>query len=153
MKRTYGFVILAAALLMACGNDGLGPQSGPLRLEAAVGWSSLRLGDTTSLVFRLRNVGNESLVLTFSNTCQILPYITISDQVVYPSGGAWGCFDALTSLTLAPGAERVTSVLVRGGAQGTYPAVRLLPGQYFAYARLEHRDFPLPSVRVSFRVD
>src|SRR2546422_11551381 len=88
MKRTYGFVILAAALLMACGNDGLGPQSGPLRLEAAVGWSSLRLGDTTSLVFRLRNVGNESLVLTFSNTCQILPYITISDQVVYPSRGA-----------------------------------------------------------------
>jgi hypothetical protein len=100
-------------------------------------------------------MGNESLVLTFSNTCQVLPYITTrrSDEVVYPSGGAWGCYDALTSLTLAPGAERVTSVLVRGGAQATYPAVPLLPGQYFAYARLEHRDFPLQSARVFVRVD
>src|SRR6266511_2729617 len=148
-------LILAAALLTACGSDGLGPQSGPLRLEAAVGRSSLRFGDTTSLVFRLRNVGTDSLVLNFSDTCQILPYITTprSDQVVYPSGGAWGCFDALTSLTLAPGAEKVTSVLVRGGAQATYPAVPLLPSQYLAYARLAHRDFPLQSARVSLRVD
>jgi len=155
MKRTHDFVILAAALLTACGGDGIGPQSGPLRLDAAVGRSSLGFGDTTSLVFRLRNVGNDSLVLAFSNTCQILPYITTrrSDEVVYPSGGAWGCYDALTSLTLAPGAEKVISVLVRGGAQAAYPAVSLLPGQYVAYARLEHRDFPLQSATVSFSVD
>lgn len=155
MKPTNGFAILAAAVLTACGSNGLGPQSAALRLEAAIGRSSIRFGDTTSLVFRLRNLGDDSLVLTFSNTCQILPYITTrrSDEVVYPSSGAWGCYEALTTLTLAPGAERVTSVLVRGGAQATYPGVPLLPGQYVAYARLEHRDFPLRSARVSFRVD
>jgi hypothetical protein len=155
MKRTHAFVILAAAVLTACGSDGLAPSSGSLRLEAAVSRSSLRFGDTTSLVFRLRNVGNDSLVLNFSNSCQILPYITTesSDEVVYPSSGAWGCYEALSSFTLAPGGERVTSVLVHGGASATYPAVPLLPGQYFAYARLEHRDFPLQSARVSVRVD
>ena len=120
-----------------------------------MGRSSLQFGDTTSLIFRLRNLGSDSVVLTFSSTCQVLPYITTqrSDEVVYPSSGTWGCYQALTTLTLAPGAERVTSVLVRGGAQAIDATVPLLPGQYFAYARLEHRDFPLQSASVSFRVD
>jgi hypothetical protein len=155
MKPTYGFAIAAAAVLTGCGRDGLGPQSGPLRLDTSIGRSSLRVGDTTSLVFSLRNMGNDTLVLRFNDSCQILPYITTAhgDAIVYPSGGAWGCYDALTSFTLAPGAERVTSVVVRGGAEATYPAVPLLPGQYVAYARLEHRDLPLRSAGVAFRVE
>jgi hypothetical protein len=153
MKRATGFMILAAAVLTACGNDGLGPQRGALRLEATIGRSSIRFGDTTSLVFRLRNLSSDTVALTFSNSCQILPYITTRrDQPVHPSSGDWGCYAAITGLTLAPGAEKAISVLVRGGAPGTYPGVPLLPGQYLAYARLEHPDFPLRSVTVAFSV-
>jgi len=155
MRCAIALGTLAAAALTACGGEGVGPQHGPLRLDAAVGRSVIRFGDTTSLVFRLRNLSDDSVVLTFNDSCQVLPYITTrrADQVVHPSGGAWGCFDIITTLTLAPRGERVTAVLVRGGAEAIHPAISLLPGQYRAYARLDHPDFPLRSASVSFRIE
>jgi hypothetical protein len=164
MKHTSALITASAAFLAACGTDGLGPQLGSLaqgpqlgslRLDASIGRSTIGFGDTTSIVFRLRNLGSDSIVLSFSNSCQVLPYITTPrpDEVVHPGGGSWGCYQALTSLALGPGAEHVTSVLVRGGAQASYPAIVLLPGEYRAYARLEHRDFPLRSATIAFRVD
>ena len=154
MKPTKLFALLALVTLTSCASDGLEPQTGPLRLDAAIGQSTLRVGDTTSLVFRLRNVSNESLALNFNTSCQILPYITTrGDAGVYPSGGEWGCYLVLTNFTLAPGTERVLAVLVRGGAQATDPGVSILPGAYVAYARLEHPDFPLRSASVTFDVN
>ncbi len=155
MSIARRIAVLTSVALAACGSDTLGPPGGLLRLEASIGRARIQLGDTTSLVFRLRNVSHESLTLNFSDSCQILPYITAGagDQVVYPSGGAWGCYLALTRFTLAPGAERVVSVLVRGGAQATDPGFPLQAGQYQAYAQLEHPDFPVRSASVSFRVE
>jgi len=155
MKQISVLVALSAALLVACGNDGLAPEGGPLRLEATIGRSTIGVGDTTSIVFRLRNVSRETVALSFPDSCQVVPYITTPrvDEVVYPSGGAWGCLTVITQLVLAPGAEHVTKVLVRGGAQPMNPAVPLVPGEYRAYARLEHPSFPLRSVSIAFRVD
>ena len=153
MKPTKLFALLALVTLTSCTSDGLELPTDPLRLDAAIGQSTLRVGDTTTLVFRLRNVSNESLALNFNTSCQILPYITTrGDAVVYPSGGEWGCYLALTNFTLAPGTERVLSVLVRGGAQASNPGVSILPGAYVAYARLEHPDFPLRSASVTFDI-
>jgi len=164
MKHTAALITVSAAFLGACGADGLGPrpgslvqgpQLGSLRLDASIGRSTIGFGDTTSIVFRLRNLSSDSIVLSFSDGCQVLPYITTPrpDEVVHPQGGSWGCYLALTSLALGPGAEHVTSVRVVGGAQATYPAIPLLPGEYRAYARLEHDDFPLRSPTIAFRVE
>ena len=154
MKLTKLVALFALVTFIACANDGLGPQTGPLRLDAAIGQSTLRIGDTTSLVFRLRNVSSESLAFKFNTSCQVLPYITTRDDaVVYPNGGEWGCYLVLTNFTLAPGTERVLTVLVHGGAQATDPGISILPGAYVAYARLDHPDFPLRSASVTLRVN
>jgi hypothetical protein len=155
MKQTSVLITVCAALLVACGNDGTRPGDEPLRLDATIGRSTIGFGDTTSIVFRLRNLSSDSIVLSFLSSCQVLPYITTprADEVVYPSAGAWGCYAVLTNLVLGPGAEHVTTVLVHGGPQVTYPAIPLLPGEYRAYARLEHADFPLRSATITFRVD
>src|SRR5436309_3420817 len=156
MKPTSLLIIVPAALLLlACGHDGLGPGDEGLQLEASIGRSTISFGDTTSIVFRLRNLSKDTITLSFQDSCQVLPYITTprADEVVYPSGGAWGCLTVVTSLVLAPGAERVTAVLVRGAAQASYPAIALQPGEYRAYARLGHPRFPLRSRTIAFRID
>jgi hypothetical protein len=155
MRQISLVVAFSAALLVACRNDGLAPEGGPLRLEATIGRSTIEIGDTTSIVFRLRNVSQETVSLSFPDSCQVVPYITTLrvDEVVYPSGGAWGCLTVVTQLVLSPGAEHVTKVLVSGGAQPMTPAVPLVRGEYRAYARLEHPRFPLQSATVAFRVD
>ena len=163
MRLIHFVATHAVAALTACASDAVGPESGSLRLEATIGRSVLQTGDTTSLVFRLRNVGDTTVVLGFGTSCQVLPYITTSHKAaVYPSSGNWGCLAVVTRLSLDPGAEKVITVLVRGGADvgtpgsyfGSIPnAVPLLPGAYLAFARLEHPDVTLRSVSVSFRVN
>ena len=163
MKPLTAVVILISPLVTACVNDALAPQPGPLQLEAAIARSTLGIGDTASIVFRLRNLTSDSIVLNFNDSCQILPYITTrhADQVVHPSGGDWGCYQVVMSLTLAPEAAETLTVLVRGGALATgpgglrqdrHPAIPLLPGEYLAFARLEHPDFLLRSPMLAIRV-
>lgn len=154
MKLSTCLLTLLAAAATACHSEGVGPQTGALRLDATIARSTIALGDTTSIVFHLRNLGADSVTLRFLNSCQILPYIATeeAEHMVYPSGGDWGCYEVLTSLTLAPGAEKTHTVLVRAGAQQSYPAVALLPGQYVAFARLDHPDYPLQSARLSLTV-
>jgi len=154
MKQTSVFISVFAALFAAC-SDGLAPNGEALRLDATIGRATIGFGDTTSIVFRLQNLSSDTIALSFPDSCQVLPYITTprADEVVYPGGGAWGCLTVVTSLVLGPGAERVTRVLVRGGAQAGYPAVPLLPGEYRAYARFVHPRFPLRSTSIAFRVN
>ena len=154
MKRLT-LIILISVSLTACVGDNLEPGAAPLRLEARIGRAALRSGDTTSIVFTLRNVTADSIVLHFNDSCQILPYITgrHADHVVHPSGGQWGCYQALTSLHLAPLAAETVTVLVRGGAPVSYPAISLPPGEYLTFALLEHPDFPLRSPMLDLRVE
>jgi len=154
MKQTSVLLTLSTVLLAACGNGGLAPPAEALRLDATIGRPTIGTGDTTSIVFTLRNLSRAPIVLSFLTSCQVLPYITTprADQVVYPSDGGWGCYQVLTSLALGPGAEHVTTVLVRG-AQANGPAIALPPGEYRAYARLEQPDLPLRSATIEFRVE
>ena len=149
-------IFALAVLATACRLDSLGPQQRALRLEGAIGRPTIGVGDTTSLIFRLRNVSRQPVTLTFSSSCQVLPYITArqTDQIVYP-GGNWLCLTVVTSLTLAPGTEEVITVLVQGAAPGhaNPPGVPLPPGEYLAYARLARSDFDLRSDAVPFTVN
>ena len=155
MNKTRPLLLCMVVLLAGCGSNGVGPQHGSLRLEAATERSTIGLGDTSRIIFRLRNLGSDSVFLGFPNSCQVLPYITSQrpGQIIYPSGGAWGCRAVVTSLALAPGAERQTSILVRGGSDAGSPAIPLLPGVYRAYAQLEHPDYPIRSVPITIRVN
>src|SRR5258706_4487037 len=107
MKPTSLLIIVPAALLLlACGHDGVGPGDDGLQLDASIGRSTIAFGDTTSIVFRLRNLSNDTITLSFPDSCQVLPYITTprAAEAGYPNGGPWGGFSAWTTLVLTPGA-------------------------------------------------
>ena len=156
--RFPAFGLALATTIAACSADAITggqlvrSQIGDLELQASIGQSVLAVGDTTSLVFRLRNVGAARLDLVFTNSCVVSPFITTRDpgDFVYPGGGWWGCAAVMRPLALEPGEEFVTTVLVRGGAAG--PGVPLPVGQYLAYARVEHASFPLRSEPLSIVV-
>ncbi len=155
MIKSHRSIALILLLGVACA-DGVAPAHGPLRLTVNTESILLRVGDTNTVVFRLSNVGAETLRLTFSDSCQILPYVVERRRhaVVHPAGGGWGCFTAITSLTLTPGASRVVPLLLRGGTSATTDGgeVRLPRGEYYAYARLEHPAYALRSTLVTIDV-
>jgi hypothetical protein len=155
MNHSHGVAVFVLLVGAACAN-GVAPARGPLRLNADIESIQLRIGDTSTVMFRLSNVGAETLRLHFPSSCQILPYVVEQQRgaVVHPAGGSWGCLTVITSLTLAPGATRVVPLLLRGGmsAASNYPEVRLSPGAYFAYARLDHSAYPLQSAPVAIDV-
>lgn len=155
----WGFVVLATACTtMPLEESALvsNPRQGVLQLDAAIGRSVLRAGDTTTAVFRLRNVGTALIELEFASGCQVLPYVSRPNlrDIVFPPEGGYLCTTAFTRLSLAPGQERVTTLLLHGGAtqQAMAPFAQLPQGEYRVFARLEHPDYPLQSVPLAVRV-
>ena len=147
MKPTFPVLTLAAAL-SACGDGhGLGPQHGALRLDVTVARSVIGVGDTTSAVVTLRNLSAHFITVTFSSSCQILPYISAQpgDTIVYPRGGEWVCLTVITELVLAPRAERREVLLIRGGTatEGGSHAIALERGQYLIHATLASGEPPV----------
>lgn len=147
MKRRY--LVAASCVLVACGTlvgPGLpvehlpppfvrGPASG-IELSAHVSRTVIGMGDTATLAFRARNGTMRTVTLTFSSTCQLLPFIWDESRMVHPRSG-WGCGAAITSLTLPPGGTREVKTTVHGGVLTTLSsAIPLNPGRYFAYAEL-----------------
>lgn len=155
INKSFGYAALVALLSVACA-DGVAPPRGPLRLRADIESIQLRVGDSTTVNFRLTNISAETLRLEFGDSCQVLPYIAEApgQTVIYPAGGHWGCLTVITNLTLAPGASRVVPLQLRGGTTATYNGreVRLPRGTYYAYARLEHRTYSLQSRAVAIDV-
>jgi hypothetical protein len=153
---------------VACGLDGTfspsaprdvpepfmsGPAAG-LQFSASMSKPVIRIGDTATIAFELRNVTSQSAILRFSSTCQILPYIRDSEAIPHPGGG-WGCRAAITSLTLGPGEGHILHVIVHGGVTGgTTPRfVELNPSEYHAYAELGDGLGRSPSVSFRVRAD
>ena len=166
MTRALCFTIALTAALTACDDDGVGPRSGPLRMTASIGRSTLGYGDTTSIVFRVRNDGPDTVRLGFPSSCALLPYITTwSGDPLYPGGSDWRCLGVITTVTIPPGDALVRAVPVRGGestiqsgigaqanavgASGGYTARR---GEYRAFARFVNLVYPMVSPVVHFRV-
>ncbi len=159
MNRLRIFLSGLAIFLLAGCSEGVftpNPEEGNLRLEASISKQVIHVGDTATLLLRLRNLGSEEITLNFNSTCQILPYIhhRRSSDMVHPAGGGWVCGGALTSLTLAPGGERMVPYVVGGGApaQGIHMGAPLPEGEYVAYARVQASQVNLTSLPVSFAV-
>ena len=155
MRRTTGFLLLlAAGTVVGCRETPLGPDTSTIRLEATIGRSTIAVGDTTSFVFGVRNVGARTVRLTFGSGCQVLPYVTAepADQVVFPGGGGWFCTDVITELVLPPGASHTGAVVLRGGSEATSAEVPLPPGEYRAFATLADPHYALRSEVLMFTV-
>ncbi|HKS07228.1 MAG TPA: BsuPI-related putative proteinase inhibitor [Gemmatimonadaceae bacterium] len=161
MKHSMRWAIATAALFAACDNTSVAPDSavrerGPvlLRLTASIADATIAIGDTTQMVVQVHNDGRDTVKLTFSTTCQTNAYITAADdELVYPRGGGWGCGQMLTFITIPPGEFNERRMPVWGTASASDEGLFALePGQYKAYARLQHRDYPLVSPVVEFAV-
>lgn len=107
-------------------------------------------------MFRLLNTSARSVTLNFGSGCQVLPYIRVadSDQVVYPTGGNWGCTQALTQLTIPANGAHVVRVSLRGGApqQAILTGIPIAAGRYVAMAEVIAREYRLRSEPVVFTV-
>jgi hypothetical protein len=156
MSRAYIAFPLALLALAGCLDPGSGPtlQTGDVRLEGKITRNTLNLGDTTSLEFRIRNLGADSLRLSFVNGCQAAFAIREdrSDTTVYP--GNQPCLAVLASFVLSPGEERLISGVIHGGAQETAPpdGLSLATGRYVAYTRVLLDNVVLRSNPVLFTV-
>ncbi len=110
-----------------------------LRFETAVTRSPIPVGDTATLLFRLRNLGPKPITLRFGSTCQVLPHVARKEtgELVYPSGGLPVCGAMVTHLTIPGDGERLIPLQVRARTR-TEAAYRqlLAPGDYVAYATL-----------------
>ena len=145
---------LTSLAFAACANPSSPAENGPVRLRGAISQSTIARGDTATMTFRLENITTTNVVLNFTSGCNILPYINDrpSGQVVYPSGGGWGCTAALTSLELRAGGAKTVDVVVRAADAASSGSVALKPGQYDAYATLEDTNYRLRSATISFTV-
>ena len=152
--RLVTFIVLLTTA-MACakkpapGTDG---RASPLVLEAAVDRAEIAGTDTTTATFRLRNQSRDTVRLSFSSGCQIVPNI-----VEHGSGNpvALGtmCSMALTELVLAPGTESTTSLLIGGReAVGVDDHARLAPGEYRVFATATSSSATLRSEDVRLTV-
>ena len=131
-------------------------ETSGLSLEATISSPIVPIGQTSTLTFRLHNLTSRSVSLTFSSSCQVLPFIEdVRDGVVYPPGGAYGCFAVITTITLPPFGEKVITQAVRGYTLSiAAPGAVLPPGSYRGYAVLQSnsRQLELRSAVVAFEI-
>jgi len=131
--------IVLSGLLGGCRAERLTGKATDLELVASISTTSVRVGETATLTFRIRNASTDRIALTFPSSCQVLPYIeTASGTRAYPAAGDWGCYAAITNLELAAGEERTIAIEVRGGAPqpAVTTGVPLQQGRYHAFALL-----------------
>lgn len=159
MSRLVGTSLLFFVAALGCSTaptDPALPEAGGLRLDGSISSQTVRLGAQSVLTFRLSNLSEETVKLDFGSSCQITPFIeTAGGRDVYPGGG-YGCLTVLTSLTLLPRGERLTTMEVFGGhiRPDIYTGYPLPVGRYRAYAILEgnSRGIELRSTYVEFEV-
>lgn len=128
-----------------------GPAQG-LVFTAATSKSAISIGETAILTFTLRNPTKRSVTLQFNSSCQVMPHVAKSGgAVVYPESGGYGCYQALTSLTLEPGADVVkTLVVFPSTVTGSTPeGIGLALGRYSAYAELHNGDGRTRSIEIN----
>src|SRR5512143_663495 len=100
MTRHSDVVLALAVACAACRGESLFRSPfDPLRLDVVAARTTIDVGDTTTVRFQLSNTGGDTVRLTFSSGCQVLPYVADADhQVVYPGGGGWACLTVITHL-------------------------------------------------------
>jgi hypothetical protein len=152
--RALGFTTIVALALACAANPAAPGQSGPLRLTAQADRAQIKSGEAATITFRLQNTSSTAVTLDFSSGCQIMPYAARrgSDEIVYPEGGAWACTMALTQLVLPANGEKVVELVAVRDGEHTSSRVRLQPGEYAFFARVESLQHKLESNRVALTV-
>jgi hypothetical protein len=136
---------LTSSLLLLLGGCDRGPtapaESHGLLLGVYVGLPTIGLaGADPVFTTELLNVSDEEITVVFPTTCTVRGYIDDArGNTVYPSYGTYGCGDAITRVTLAPGQVISRAVVLRTEATPSLPTntVVLPPGRYRAYAEIE----------------
>ena len=154
--RPAVFILACTIAAVACGaaiTTSPSQTAGSLRLTARISQALIASNGTATITFVLENSGSDTVNLTFSDSCQISPYIARSSgPVVYPEGGSWMCATVVTHLSLPPHASKTVDLQLRAAAQASYPYVALAPGQYSAYATVKSDLASLKSDPVVFTV-
>ena len=156
MRRpSFVYTLLLSSLLVLTCTQTPTETSG-LSLQATISSPTIPIGQFGRLTYRLQNLTSRSVSLTFSSGCQVLPFIEdVGDGVVYPPGGAYGCFAVITTITLPPFGEKVITQVVRGDTpSNATPGAVLPPGSYRGYAVLQSnsRQLELRSAAVAFEI-
>jgi hypothetical protein len=113
----------------------------PLVFTAAVSKSRVKVGDTASLVYTLRNPTNQRVVLTFPSGCQITGRVRRGRHEVWPQ--PYACTAAITSIVLDPGQQRVVRLpftAISGEELAIWSGLVLTPAAYVSYAELENDE-------------
>lgn len=141
--------LVVAMALAACTNVFAPQAPGPflsgearsLVFTATVSKSRVKVGDTASLIYTLRNPTNRRVVLTFPSGCQITGRVRRGRNEVWPP--PYSCTAAVTSLTLDPGMQRVVRLNFRaisGEELALWTGLVLTPAAYVSYAELENDE-------------
>lgn len=156
MRRSSSALGLLPSLLLvlACIDTPTGIEQ--LVIRATASRSSISVGETDTLTFRLLNTGADVLTLTYSGGCQFLPYVQDAvGNVVFPPGAVWVCVAQASTITLPPYGEESIVLRVRGGLVPDYSIEPVLPpGRYRGYAelRMDDRNLRLRSPAVAFEI-
>ena len=147
MKR---LIALGVAVALAGCTDVFAPEApGPflsgdarsLVFTAAVSKSRVKVGDTASLIYTLRNPTAQRVVLTFPSGCQITGRVRRGRYEVWPQ--PYACTAAITSIILDPGMQRVVRLpftAISGEELAIWSGLVLTPATYVSYAELENDE-------------
>jgi hypothetical protein len=142
MKAFRAAIVFAAAAL-ACSGDLTAPNANlegdaeGLQFTASIPKSSFAAGETGTITYTLRNPTNETVELSFSSGCQIIPHVTRGEEPVYPE--PYACTAAITKITLPPGEQVVrtfTFTAITGEELALWNGPVLTPGSYVSWAEL-----------------
>ena len=148
-------MVLALAVASACTNVFAPEAPGPflsgdarsLVFTAEVSKSRVKVGDTASLIYTLRNPTNQRVVLTFPSGCQITGRVRRGRHEVWPQ--PYACTAAITAIILDAGAQRVVRLpftAISGEELAIYTGLALTPAAYVSYAELENDEVRSTSV-------
>ena len=149
------WLLFASAYWSGCTNSPPAPSHStpvPVLLSATISQSVIPAGGVATITFTLANHGATDLELTFPSSCQVMPYVSLHDTVIYPAGAEWGCATVITNLTVPAGGGATREVLLRASAAAEYPYVSLGAGDYTAFAKLDSSQYHLRSPLIPFTV-
>ena len=113
----------------------------PLIFTVAVSKSTVRVGDTASLIVTLRNPTNKRVTLRFSTGCQVVTRVRRGRAEVWPQ--PYTCTLAQSSMIIEgfmEHVERVPFTAISGEELAIYTGLVLTPASYVAFAELENEQ-------------
>ena len=157
--------VIWSVLAAACGSSSTPTEpaaSDPLSLTGQISPAAIQPRGAAVVTFTLTNVSTRAVTVAFPSSCHVLPYVRerLTQRLVHPSGGGYGCATIVSSVTLEPGHSILQTVQIVSTGRGVTSAlasiVDLLPGDYTVYAEaagsVDGRPVSLRSDALQFSV-